>query len=73
MIPIYHFPFGSQLKKVEQRNRTPKEIFVLGVYSSAVHAKWIAPDGKQKIGALAVASEPEIFWRGENAEEICYR
>lgn len=70
MIPTFHFPFGSKLRKVEQNDRTPKEIFVLGVYASAVHAKWIGRDGKQKVAALAVASEPEIFWRGENAEEI---
>lgn len=33
------FPFGSQLKKVEQADKSPKKVFVLGVYASAVHAK----------------------------------
>lgn len=66
----HYFPFGQELKKVEQKDRSPKEAFVLGVYASAVHARWIDKDGKQKISALAVASEPEIFWRGENAESI---
>lgn len=66
----YYFPFGQELKKVEQRDRNPKKVFVLGVYASAVHAKWIDKDGKQKVSALAIASEPEIFWTGENAEEI---
>ena len=66
----FYFPFGEKLKKVEQKDKTPKEVFVLGVYASAVHAKWIDAKGKQKVSALAVASEPEIFWRGENAKSI---
>jgi len=64
------FPFGSQLQKVEQINKSPKKVFVLGVYASAVHAKWIDVDGKVKVNALAVASEPYIFWKGNNAEKI---
>ena len=66
----YYFPFGQELKKVEQTDRSPKEAFVLGVYASAVHARWIDNNGKQKVSALAVASEPEIFWRGDSAERI---
>lgn len=65
-----YFPFGQQLKKVEQKDKTPKEAFVLGVYASAVHARWTDKDGKHKVSALAVASEPEIFWQGLDAEEI---
>jgi hypothetical protein len=45
-------------------------VFVLGVYASAVHARWMGPDGEQRICAVAVASEPEIFWRGDSAEDI---
>jgi hypothetical protein len=66
----YYFPFGMPLKKVEQKDRTPKKLFILGVYASAVHARLIDKFGKQKVAALAVASEPEIFWRGYNVEEI---
>src|SRR5437870_1786553 len=65
----YVFPFGQPLQKVEQKNRTKMKAFVLGVYASAVHAKWIGADGKIKVSALAVASEPSIFWAGENAQE----
>ncbi|BBD45236.1 MAG: hypothetical protein PHT78_13160 [Desulfitobacteriaceae bacterium] len=65
-----NFPFGQELKKVEQKDKTPKKAFVLGVYASAVHASWLDKDGKQKVSALAVASEPEIFWTGNYAEEI---
>lgn len=32
----YTFPFSSPLKKVEQTDRIPKKVFVLGVYVSAV-------------------------------------
>jgi uracil-DNA glycosylase len=66
------YPFGEVVKKVEQKDKKPKEWFVLGVYASAVHAKWIGNDGRIKIKALAVASEPEIFWKGdrERGEKI---
>lgn len=59
-----HFPFGSPVHTVLQKDRSPKRVFVLGVYASAVHARWIGEDGKQKMGAVGVASEPEIFWCG---------
>lgn len=70
MTKPYYFPFGQELNKVEQKDRNPKKVFVLGVYASAVHARWVDKDSRQKVAALAVASEPEIFWTGENAEEI---
>jgi hypothetical protein len=58
------------LKLVKQQDRSPKKVFVLGVYSSAVHADWYSADGKRLCQALAVASEPYIFWNGDNAAEI---
>jgi uracil-DNA glycosylase len=59
------------LTKVQQTETTPnKEVFVLGVYASAVHAKWVDKEGGIKVQALAVASEPEIFWKGEGVEKI---
>lgn len=64
------FQFNEPVKKVEQLDRTPKRIFILGVYASAVHANWVSPKGKTLVRALAVASEPDIFWRGENADSI---
>lgn len=70
MAEKYYFPFGQELKKVEQKDKTRKKAFVLGVYASAVHARWIDKNGKQKVSALAIASEPEKFWTGENSEEI---
>ena len=70
MIGNYTFPFGQKVKEVVQQDRTPKKVFVLGVYASAVHARWMDEKNKTKVKALAVASEPCIFWRGDNAEEI---
>jgi hypothetical protein len=43
---------------------------VLGVYASAVHARWLGRDGKERVKALAVASEPTIFWDGSGASEL---
>jgi uracil-DNA glycosylase len=67
-----NYPFGEKVKKVEQVDKSRKKYFVLGVYASAVHAKWIGSDNKIKVKALAVASEPEIFWKGnlKEAEQI---
>jgi len=67
------FPFGQPITPVSQTDRRPKRVFVLGVYASAVHARWVGDDGKTIISALAVASEPEIFWRGEDAQAAVSR
>lgn len=64
------FPFGQPVRRVVQQGQFRKRIFILGVYASAVHALWIGNDGKKKINALAVASEPCIFWRGDDPESI---
>jgi len=64
------FPFGSPLKKVEQQDRSPKKVFILGGCANAVHAKWIDAEGNVNVEALPVVCEPSIFWEGENAEQI---
>ena len=61
--------FGPRLHSVVQTDTSPKKVFVLGVYASAVHARWINKEGKQVVVALAVASEPEIFWTGHDAQQ----
>jgi hypothetical protein len=70
----YRFPFGERLYRLVQEDRRPKKVFVLGVYASAVHALWMK-DGKVKCHAMAVASEPRIFWDGneDEAREIIGR
>jgi hypothetical protein len=67
---MYCFPFGSPLRTLRQDPIASPAVFVLGVYASAVHARWLNLDGTTRVAALAVASEPEIFWRGEGAERI---
>ncbi len=62
------YPFGSNLSVLVQADRSPKRIFVLGVYASAVHARWVSPDDRTLVHALAVASEPVIFWDGSGAD-----
>jgi len=73
MHTTFAFPFGEPVQFVVQQDRTPKRIFVLGVYASAVHARWVDVRGKTRIRALAVASEPYIFWRGDGVESIVNR
>ena len=70
----YYYPFGEEVHRLVQQDRIPKKVFVLGVYASAVHARW--KKGNEIIcQALAVASEPRIFWDGnkEEAKEIISR
>lgn len=70
MKAVGRFPFGHPVRIVAQEDRTPKRVFVLGVYASAVHARWVGNDSEEIVKALAIASEPEVFWRGEGAAEI---
>ena len=62
------------MHRLVQEDRTPKKVFVLGVYASAVHARWMR-NGIVECPALAVASEPRIFWDGneDEAREIIGR
>ena len=63
----YYYPFGQTVKALRQEDKSPKKVFVLGVYASAVHARW-KKEGKIVCQALAVASEPRIFWDGDPEE-----
>ncbi len=67
----YYYPFGEVVHPLVQTDRSPKQFFVLGVYASAVHARWLKGN-KVVSAAIAVASEPRIFWDGnpEEAAEI---
>jgi uracil-DNA glycosylase len=70
MTTVGTFPFGQPIHRVVQEDRSKKRVFVLGVYASAVHARWVGPDGAPHVKALAVHSEPGMFWDGAGAEEI---
>lgn len=63
----YYYPFGQTVSPLAQQDRTPKKVFVLGVYASAVHARW-KHGSKIVCQALAVASEPRVFWDGNTDE-----
>jgi hypothetical protein len=69
---IGKFPFGLEIKQIKQNDRSPKEVFVLGKYASALHGKFISKDTRnlRNINALAIDSEPCIFWDGNNAENL---
>lgn len=73
MLATGTYPFGEPLRPLIQQDRGPKRVFVLGVYASAVHARWFDDDGRLLVRALAVASEPVIFWDGADADDIIGR
>ncbi|MBL7950217.1 MAG: hypothetical protein JNM62_00740 [Flavobacteriales bacterium] len=66
----HQFPFGQPVHAVVQQDQSPKGLFVLGVYASAVHARWHNAQGRLVVKALAIASEPSIFWTGDNADML---
>jgi len=66
-----NFPFGAPSTPRPPRLPTKTtELFVLGVYPSALHVRWTPPtwaqeiEGVRSVGALAVADEPTVFWDG---------
>lgn len=66
----YRFPFGRPLDVTPPQECRNAKAFVVGVYASAVHARWIGPDGRHACKALAVASEPHSFWDGSDADRV---
>lgn len=58
------FPFGKKVLTVSQTDRTPKPVFVLGVYSSAVFAQFKQYNTDSVIRNIPIDNEPEIFWSG---------
>jgi hypothetical protein len=69
-ITLQYFPFGEKIESVTSHGHEKKPIAVVGVYPSAVHARWISPEAKQRVAALAIANEPEPFWTGEGAGDL---
>jgi hypothetical protein len=64
---VQRYPFGEPVGSVTALGAAPARVFVLGVYPSAIHARWVGPDGTPRIRAVAVADEPEPFWPGDDA------
>ena len=62
----YYYPFGQILHPLIQQDRSPKQVFVLGVYASAVHARW----KKYGLNEVTIPKRPNIFCDENRAEEI---
>lgn len=58
------FPFGRPVLPVVKSDRSVKRVFVVGDRAGAVFARWFGPDGRMRLGGVAVATEPESLWRG---------
>ncbi len=67
------FPFGEPIVKIIHPGRAQKRVFLLGYYASSVHAKWISKDNQVLVKDLPVASEPGLFWTGDECESIISR
>lgn len=73
------FPFGrlNGPRNVTWRGTGNPRLLIVGVYPSALHVRWVAPQsvatpagGVGRITAMAVDVEPDVFWRGERASEF---
>lgn len=73
------FPFGQANgpRDVTWHGGGSPRLLVVGVYPSALHVRWVAPesvatppDGAGRISAMAVDVEPEVFWRGDGADGL---
>lgn len=70
MEELGNFPFGENIVRLTQKDRSPKRFFLIGSYASAVHALWFDLSGKMVTRSLAVANEPEILWAGNSFEAL---
>ncbi len=63
------FPFGQLVTLEFQKDESPKKVFVLDSFPSAVYAKWVMDTGTV-YNLLPVASEPSNLWYGDAKEAI---
>jgi hypothetical protein len=68
--PEYRFPFGAHVLRRSPSASTPRLLFVLGAYPSAVHVQWTPPGAGKTVRALPVDNEPEPFWEGSDEVEV---
>ena len=66
------YPFGAPVRSVARQPSGHRRVFILGAYPSALHIRWIPPDGSNlgAVRALAVDNEPEPFWDGADDAEL---
>lgn len=60
------FLFGAPCLPRVTSARGHRPVLILGAYPSALHARWILPDGHGTIEAVAVDNEPVPFWSGND-------
>jgi hypothetical protein len=63
------FLFGRPVLPAKPTADSPRPLFVLGAYPSALHVRWFGPDGACLIQAVAVDNEPEPFWTGSDEQK----
>jgi hypothetical protein len=63
------FPFGRKVLPRPPSATSPRRVFVLGAYPSALHVRWRPPKPYRIVAALAVDNEPEPFWTADDEEQ----
>jgi hypothetical protein len=63
-----NYLFGKPVIPSKPRADGPRDIFVLGAYPSALHVRWQVPGRARAVQAVAVDSEPEPFWTGDDED-----
>lgn len=61
------FPFGQPSGRCQPQRVAEAEAFVMGVYPSALHIRWVNQDFR--VAALAVDEEPWPFWDGADQDQ----
>lgn len=62
------YPFGRPVCPRPPSASTPRPLFVLGAYPSALHVEWRPAVGKL-VRAIPIDDEPHPFWNGVDANE----
>jgi uracil-DNA glycosylase len=63
------FPFGRHVLPRRPSAASPRRVFILGAYPSALHVRWQPPRPYRIVAALAVDNEPEPFWTADDEEQ----
>lgn len=67
----FTFPFGRPVTPRLPSASSPRPLFVLGAYPSALHVEWIPPEPFSRIRAIPIDNEPSPFWDGaDHAERV---
>jgi hypothetical protein len=66
-VHVAQFPFGAPVLACGTEMPTRQfPVLVLGAYPSALHVRWVPPEGYGRaVAALPVDNEPTPFWDGQ--------